>query len=203
MDSEPTTAEVMAELITEIGVPTTPEDVMRDYVGDWWPDSMRKIEEKLGRALPSDFTQTYRSRQDAALSEGVEPVAGVIDVVDVVEAAGLRTCVASNGPHPKMEITMGSAGVRERFEGRIFSSADVERGKPAPDLFLDVAEEMGVAPGGLHRHRGLGAWRSRGKGVGDAGLRLHGSRSSREAAAAGAHTFDSMAELPRLLGLES
>ena len=69
---------------------------------DWWPDSMRKIEEKLGRPLPSDFTETYRSRQDAALSEGVEPVAGVIDVVDAVEAAGLRTCVASNGPHPKM-----------------------------------------------------------------------------------------------------
>ena len=98
VDSEPTTAEVMAELITEVGVPTTPEDVMREYVGDWWPDSMRKIEEKLGRPLPSDFTQTYRSRQDAALSQGVEPVAGVIDVVDAVEAAGLRTCVASNGP---------------------------------------------------------------------------------------------------------
>jgi len=203
VDSEPTTAEVMAELITEVGVPTTPEDVMREYVGDWWPDSMRKIEEKLGRPLPSDFTQTYRSRQDAALSEGVEAVAGVIDVVDAVEAAGLRTCVASNGPHPKMEITMGSAGVRERFEGRIFSSADVERGKPAPDLFLHVAAEMGVAPEAciVIEDSALGVRAARASGMPAYGYTGHAPAA--KLAAAGAHTFDSMAELPGLLGLGS
>jgi HAD superfamily hydrolase (TIGR01509 family) len=203
VDSEPATAEVMAKLITEIGVPTTPEDVMREYVGDWWPDSMRKIETKLGSPLPPDFTESYRTRQDAALSEGVEPVAGVIAAVDAVEAAGLKTCVASNGPHPKMEITMGSAGVRERFEGRIFSSADVERGKPAPDLFLHVAEQMGVANEAcvVVEDSALGV-----RGARAAGMAVYGYTGTAPAAklaAAGAHTFDSMAELPGLLGLGS
>jgi HAD superfamily hydrolase (TIGR01509 family) len=203
VDSEPATAEVMAKLITEIGVPTTPEDVMREYVGDWWPDSMRKIEAKLGSPLPPNFTDDYRSRQDAALSEGVEAVAGVIETIDAVEAAGLKTCVASNGPHPKMEITMGSAGVRERFEGRIFSSADVQRGKPAPDLFLHVAEEMGVAPEAciVIEDSGLGV-----RGARAAGMAVYGYTGTAPAAklaAAGAHTFDSMAELPGLLGLQS
>ena len=201
VDSEPTTAEVMAELITEVGVPTTPADVMRDYVGDWWPDSMRKIEAKLGRPLPPDFTDTYRSRQDAALSVGVEPVRGVLEVIDAVEAAGLRTCVASNGPHPKMEITMGSAGVRERFEGRIFSSADVERGKPAPDLFLHVAEEMGVAPEAcvVVEDSPLGVRGARAAGM--AAFGYTGHAPAKKLAAAGAHTFSSMGELPGLLGL--
>ncbi len=201
VDSEPITAEVMAELITEIGVPTTPEDVMHEYVGDWWPDSMRKIEEKLGDPLPPDFTETYRTRQDAALSEGVEPVAGVIEVVDAIEAAGLKTCVASNGPHPKMEITMGSAGIRERFEGRIFSSADVERGKPAPDLFLHVAERMGVAPEAcvVVEDSALGVRGARAAGMPAYGYT--GTAPASKLAAAGAHTFDSMAELPGVLGL--
>ena len=201
VDSEPATAEVMAELITEIGVPTTPDDVMREYVGDWWPDSMRKIEAKLGKPLPPDFTETYRSRQDAALSAGVEPVAGVIEVVDAVEAAGLETCVASNGPHRKMEITMGSAGVRERFEGRIFSSADVARGKPAPDLFLHAARELGVAPEAclVVEDSALGVRAARTAGMPAFGYTGHAPAA--KLAAAGAHTFGSMAELPAILGL--
>ena len=102
-----------------------------------------------------------------------------------------------------MEITMGSAGVREQFEGRIFSSADVERGKPAPDLFLHVAEQMGVAPEAcvVVEDSGLGV-----RGARAAGMAVYGYTGTGPApklAAAGAHTFDSMAELPRLLGLES
>lgn len=32
------------------------------------------------------------------------------------------------------------------FENRIFSAADVRRGKPAPDLFQHAARSMGVPP---------------------------------------------------------
>ncbi len=98
---------------------------------------------------------------------------------------------------------MGSAGVRERFEGRIFSSADVERGKPAPDLFLHVAEEMGVAPEAciVIEDSALGVRAARASGMPAYGYTGHAPAS--KLAAAGAHAFDSMAELPGLLGLES
>jgi hypothetical protein len=45
-----------------------------------------------------------------------------------------------------MRLTLGLTGLRERFEGRIFSADEVERGKPAPDLFLHAAARIGVAP---------------------------------------------------------
>ena len=35
--------------------------------------------------------------------------------------------------------------LRTLFEGRIFSSSEVDRGKPAPDLFVHAARTMGVA----------------------------------------------------------
>jgi beta-phosphoglucomutase-like phosphatase (HAD superfamily) len=38
-------------------------------------------------------------------------------------------------------------GLYDRFVPNIFSAAMVERGKPAPDLFLHAAERMGAAPG--------------------------------------------------------
>ncbi len=71
---------------------------------------------------------------------------GVVGALDGIDALGLPTCVASSGAHEKMRRTLGLTGLRERFEGRIFSSEEVENGKPAPDLFLHAAERMGVEP---------------------------------------------------------
>jgi beta-phosphoglucomutase-like phosphatase (HAD superfamily) len=45
-----------------------------------------------------------------------------------------------------MRYTLGKTGLYERFAGRIFSAAEVPRGKPAPDLFLYAAARMGIAP---------------------------------------------------------
>ena len=52
--------------------------------------------------------------------------------------------MASSGTHAKMARTLGLTGLWDRFDGRIFSATEVERGKPAPDLFLFAAAAMGV-----------------------------------------------------------
>ena len=201
VDSEPATCRVLAAVITEAGLPTTPEDCMREYVGQWWPDSEAKIAEQLGRPLPAGFEQEYRRRQDEALGAGVEPVDGVIDVVDRVEASGLKACVASNGPHSKMAITLGGARLDERFRGRVFSSSDVEKGKPAPDLFLYAARAMGVEPAAcvVIEDSPLGVIAARSAGMAVFGYQGHADRSA--LTAAGAVPFATMAELPALLGI--
>src|SRR5207253_1513189 len=58
----------------------------------------------------------------------------------------LPPCVASSGTHERMRYTLGLTGLYDRFAGRIFSSSEVARGKPAPDIFLYAAERMGVDP---------------------------------------------------------
>jgi len=42
--------------------------------------------------------------------------------------------------------TLGITGLWSRFEGRIFSSSEVPRGKPFPDLFLHAALRMNEQP---------------------------------------------------------
>ena len=201
VDSEPATCVVMAELITEAGLTTTPEEVMRDYVGQWWPDSQAQIAERLGRPLPANFEAEYRRRQDEALGAGVDPVEGVVEVVDLIEAEGIKTCVASNGPHEKMAITLAGAGLDERFRGRIFSAADVPRGKPAPDLFLHAAREMGVDPAAclVIEDSPLGVVAARTAGI--ATLGFQGHADAERLASAGAVPFAAMSELPGLLDL--
>ena len=45
-----------------------------------------------------------------------------------------------------MRFTLGITGLLPRFEGRLFSVTQVERGKPAPDIYLFAANAMGVSP---------------------------------------------------------
>ena len=72
---------------------------------------------------------------------------GVAEVLEKLAADGVPYCVASSGSHRADPGRAAEDRADERFgEERIFSSQDVGRGKPAPDLFLHAAELMGVAP---------------------------------------------------------
>lgn len=77
------------------------------------------------------------------MDAGLSAVDGLPEALDAIT---LPTCVASSGSHDKMRHTLGRTGLYERFAGRIYSAAEVRRGKPAPDLFLYAAQKMGVDP---------------------------------------------------------
>ena len=46
-----------------------------------------------------------------------------------------------------MEVSLGVTKLKDRFLGRIFSADQVENPKPAPDLYLYCADQMGSAAG--------------------------------------------------------
>ncbi|MDQ2677282.1 MAG: HAD family hydrolase [Actinomycetota bacterium] len=142
VDSERLAVRVESQLLTEMGWPLTEADVLDRFVGRSDAHMIGEIEAHFGRPVP-DFTEQYRLRLFEAFEHELTPVAGVIDALDAI---GLATCVASSGTHEKMARTLGSTGLFDRFDGRIFSATEVERGKPAPDLFLFAAAEMGVPP---------------------------------------------------------
>ncbi|HEU5095915.1 MAG TPA: HAD-IA family hydrolase, partial [Reyranella sp.] len=85
---------------------------------------------------------TYQSFRDAPL----QPVPGVKDAIVALQAAGCATCVASSGSVDKMRFTLGLTGLWDLFGGRVFSSSQVPRGKPFPDLFLHAAASMKAKP---------------------------------------------------------
>lgn len=197
VDSEPISNRVMAAAITEVGLPTTTEDSMREFMGRRWEDSVAIVEERIGRKLPPEFSTRYRERRDAALAAELKPVPGVAEAIARIP---LERCVASSGAPEKIRFTLEHTGLLHLFEGRMFSGTQVENGKPAPDLFLYAAEQMGVPPercavveDTLH---GVEA------GIA-AGMKVFGYAWYFEPdvlAEAGATPFRSMDELPGLLG---
>jgi len=103
------------------------------------------ILERSGQRLPEDFDAVFHGRVFDTFRRDLLPVPGVSEVLEALAAAGVPYCVASSGSHERIRVALGTTGLYERFdEKRIFSSQDVGRGKPAPDLFLHAAEVMGV-----------------------------------------------------------
>ncbi|MGC9544879.1 HAD family hydrolase [Streptomyces sp. UG1] len=147
VDSEPISNRHLAAYLTELGHPTSYEDSLRDYMGSAMHRIHDLVLERTGRRLPEDFDDVFHARVFAAFERELKAVAGAGDVLEKLAADGVPYCVASSGSHERIRVGHRAAGLDRWFDdARIFSSQDVGRGKPAPDLFLYAAERMGVAP---------------------------------------------------------
>ncbi|MFE9144172.1 HAD family hydrolase [Streptomyces tubercidicus] len=154
VDSEPISNRILAGYLTELGHPTSYEDSLRDYMGGAMHRIHEGVLERFGKPLPAEFDEVFYARVFAEFRRSLEPVVGVGEVLEKLAADGVPYCVGSSGSHERIRVALTKTGLLERFEGasgegagaRIFSSQDVGRGKPAPDLFLHAAQEMGVAP---------------------------------------------------------
>lgn len=143
VDSEPITMRVLAVMLNELGVSINAEEVARQLMGTTFDRTLECITGLLGAPLPADFVHRYRDRTFAAMEAELKPVPGIEAALDRIT---IPYCIASNGPHAKMRKTLSITALLPRFEGRLFSSADVPRGKPFPDLFLHAAGHYGMRP---------------------------------------------------------
>ncbi|MEU5339187.1 HAD family hydrolase [Streptomyces asoensis] len=147
VDSEPISNRLLAAYLTELGHPTSYEDSIRDYMGSAMHRIHDLVQERTGQRLPADFDDTFHRRVFAAFEAELEPVEGAVDVLAKLAADGVPYCVASSGSHERIRVGHHKTGLDRFFDdARIFSSQDVGKGKPAPDLFLHAARRMGVAP---------------------------------------------------------
>ena len=145
VDSERLSVGLDVKLLASLGWPLPESEVVERFVGRTDAAMRAEIEDHLGRDIGREwaaFADEYLRTFAAAL----EPVAGVIEAVDAIQATGVATCVASSGDHGKIRRNLAKTGLLDRFDGRIFSGDDVAHGKPAPDLFLRASDVMGVAP---------------------------------------------------------
>jgi HAD superfamily hydrolase (TIGR01509 family) len=147
VDSERLAVEIDVRAIGALGWTITREEVIERHVGRSTADVIADIEAHIGRSIPQGWDVEWDEEYRRVFDEELEAVPGVQEAVRVLDAQGLATCVASSGSHRKMRRTLGRTGLWDHFEGRVFSVSQVERGKPAPDLFLYAAQQLGIAPG--------------------------------------------------------
>jgi HAD superfamily hydrolase (TIGR01509 family) len=182
---------LLAELLTDLGHRTSVEDAIQHYVGLAGPQFIAAIEQRIGGPLPLEFHERRKAQSVRALREGVRAVVGAVDFVRSLPP-GLPRAVASSSSTRWLRGHLDHLGLTDAFGDHVYSGREhVERGKPAPDLYLHAADRLGVA---IDRAVIL-----EDSAIGAAGALASGATVI--GFAGGAHCFDGHADMLRSLGV--
>lgn len=142
VDSEAMHLDVTCRLLAEYGIRFEATD---EFLGCTDLDMYTVLVPRYG--LPHDAA-TLAARQVAMTvhhAAGVRPMPGVPAVPRALVADGYRVAVASSASPPIIRAQLAAVGIGHDFEALV-SGVEVPRGKPAPDVFLEAARRLGVAP---------------------------------------------------------
>lgn len=145
IDSELLSAEVLIALLATEGVEIDFDHVRRNFLGRSFPTVAKHIREELGHPLAPEFEALYRSRLLARFETELRPMPGIAPALALLAARGMPVCVATSSSPQRAARSLAIAGLAPALP-HVFTASQVERGKPAPDLFLFAAERMGAAP---------------------------------------------------------
>lgn len=143
VDSETIAIRVDQRVLADLGWELGLEEIVERFVGRSDAHFMAETERHLGIRLGPDWDVKYEPWYRTAFENELTAVDGIREAL---EGLRLPDCVASSGSHAKIRRSLGQTGLLPRFSGRIFSADLVARGKPAPDLFLHAAAQLGFAP---------------------------------------------------------
>lgn len=142
VDSEVIGNRVFAEYLTSLGYPHSAEESCAKYLGMSYA-SVLELFEKNGDSLPEDFLEEVHRLINIDLSKNLVAIPGIKSVLELTK---LPYCVASSGTPSKIQNSLTKTELINYFDGKLFSFQQVKNGKPAPDLFLFAADQMGVEP---------------------------------------------------------
>jgi HAD superfamily hydrolase (TIGR01509 family) len=143
VDSEYLSATVLIEVFADIGISIDLPFVYANFIGHSFSSVAAKFARLHGTNVPATFEDDYRNR----LLQKFEGRLQAMPFVEaVLEDLGVPYCLASGSSPLRVAKSLEVTGLQPRFAGRIYTTSMVARGKPAPDVFLHVAKEVGMQP---------------------------------------------------------
>ncbi|RYG91121.1 HAD family hydrolase [Loktanella sp. IMCC34160] len=143
IDSEVLSADAIIEELAKVGIEIDRDYVRENFLGRSWPTVAATIRREHAVPLPEDFEQRYRNILLERFTTDLRPTEGVSDMLSSLD---IPFCVATSSSPTRVQRSLTMTGLSGFFEGRVFTASQVERGKPAPDLFLLAAKTLGADP---------------------------------------------------------
>lgn len=146
VDSEPKMLESIAAQMRELGIlDATFEEIRDSFLGVTMAVIRDHVSTRLGRDCPADFQQQVEARLYEDYRQGLARMSGATILLQALRAKSVPIAIATGGSVERLGKTLFHSGLEAYFNGRAFSAEQVQRGKPAPDIFLYASEQLGVA----------------------------------------------------------
>ena len=144
LDSEQLWDEAREELARDRGG-RWHERAQRDMMGMSSTEWSRYMHDVIGlREPPEEISAAVVRRMERRYRERLPLLPGAVEAVERL-AARWPLGLASSSNRPLIDLVLELSGLGRFFRATV-SSEEVARGKPAPDVFLEAARRLGVAP---------------------------------------------------------
>ena len=145
IDSESIYRDAMMEVAAE-GQFELPWSVIERMVGVPWPDAVHALKAHFGQDFDTvGFRHQVEGRFHLVADAGICLKAGVLELLDYLDAIALPRAICTGSGHTAVERHMGGHGLLARFD-TVVAHGDYARSKPSPDPFLATATRLGIEP---------------------------------------------------------
>ncbi|MGC2202539.1 MAG: HAD family phosphatase [Stellaceae bacterium] len=145
IDSEIIFGRALGESLIAADFPVTMDEAMMLGLGKNRLTLTTAVEAQFGRSLPDGFFEAMRVRVDSVFERELVAIPGIEELLASLPG---RRCVASNSHLDRVRQALSLTRLLPLFDPHVFSASQVARGKPAPDLFLFAANQLGATPEG-------------------------------------------------------
>jgi len=142
VDSEPLSQRVLLEILTEAGHEQLPEAALSRFLGRSLDSVCAILRDEFDVELTAAHLKRMRDRLYGLFRRELRPIPGVSETIADL---AVPCCVASSSQPERIRLALEVTNLLPLLEPHIFSATMVARGKPAPDLFLYAADQMGVS----------------------------------------------------------
>ncbi len=117
-------------------------ELVTRFLGASFADIVAFVKQRNGNGDEDAFREKWYGALFARYERELKLMPGARQLLDGLDAAGIRYCIASGGSVKRLGFALRVLDLAARFDKAAFSVDMVDAGKPAPDLFLHAAEAM-------------------------------------------------------------
>lgn len=146
VDTEIISYRILEEILAGFGYRFTLEEYTRGFSGKpETANSAHLVEAYQLPWTPEEALERILRREEELHTQGVELKPGAKELLAYLQETGRGIAMASSSTRDRALNLLDQHGVTGYFQRFVFAG-EVERGKPAPDVFLKACEKLGEAP---------------------------------------------------------
>lgn len=145
VDSEPVILAAAMACLKEYGLQPKAEDFI-PYIGAGEDRFIGGVAEKYGLVYRKEMKERVYQIYREIAPEKLGIYEGAAELLIQLKSHGIHCVLASSADRIKIQTNLKVAGIHENLFSAIISGEDVERKKPAPDIYLKAARKVNIPP---------------------------------------------------------